>query len=83
MKRQLIGTICLKTTGQWLANLFVQEKEFGGEYVAERQIQGQKKMTWTGAKIQHVMDSVEAWVDMGEVYVSQRVGKPKNLSPRS
>ena len=70
MKQQLVGTINLKPSGHWLANLYVQEREYGGEYVAERCIQGQPKLSWTCDKLQDVLDCVEAWADMGEVYAA-------------
>lgn len=70
MRRQLVGTVNLKSSGHWLANLYVQEREYGGEYVAERQIQGQPKLTWTCDRLQDVLDCVEVWADMGEVYAT-------------
>lgn len=69
MKTHLIGTIVAKATGNWVANLYVREQEYGGQYIAIRHVQGFQRIEWSGANIQYVLDSVEGWLGFGELVV--------------
>ena len=67
MKPKLIGTIAVKSTGNWVANLYVRQEGFKGEYVAQRIIGGYPPMEWKADRLQHLLDSVERWMDVGEL----------------